>query len=172
MFTRSLSVFRWLDEHLEEALLIILLLGITFLTGFQVVMRRVFQNPLSWSEELCRYCFMWSAFIGVAYCIRKRCEIRITTFVTLFPQKIQKFLLVLTHLVAITVFSVFFVASINIVTKTLYSHQTSPAVGIPFYIIYFCTALGFGLSLIRLLQMLFVDARDFFKKSATGAKAE
>ena len=171
MNVRKSSVLRWLDEHFEETLLIILLLALTLLTGAQVLMRRVFSSPLSWSEELCRYCFMWSGFIGVAYCIRKRCEIRISTFVILFPAKLQKILLILTHFVSLAVFGVFFRVSLNIVIKTLSSAQTSPAVGIPFYIVYFCTVLGFGLSLIRLLQVLVIDIRDLFS-GANGQSGE
>lgn len=160
MNRKKTSILRWLDEHLEETLLILLLLALTFLTGAQVLMRRVFANPLIWSEELCRYCFMWSGFIGIAYCIRKRCDIRISTFAVLFPERIQKILLILTHLVSLAVFGVFFRVSINIVIKTLSSAQTSPAVGIPFYVVYFCTVLGFGLALVRLAQVLIVDVRD------------
>lgn len=157
------SFVRWLDKHFEETLLIILLVALTLLTGAQVVMRRVFASPLSWSEELCRYCFMWSGFIGIAYCIRKRCDIRITTFTTLFPLKMQKLLVIITHLVSLVVFGVFFRVSLNIVAKTLTSAQTSPAVGIPFYIVYFCTVLGFGLAVLRLAQMLIIDTRELLR---------
>lgn len=163
---QKFSLIRWLDEHLEEALLIVLLVIITLLTGMQVVMRRVFQSPLSWSEELCRYSFMWSGFIGLAYFIRKRCEIRIGTFVAFFPAVVQKILLIATNILSLGVLGVFFRVSLTIIRKTWSSGQTTPAIGIPFYLIYLCTVLGFGLGILRLIQVIYIDIRDFRKVPA------
>lgn len=36
----------------------------------QVIMRYVFQHPLTWSEELARYIFVWIALLGSAWCGR------------------------------------------------------------------------------------------------------
>ena len=54
-----------INEYLEEIILVILLVCMTLILGLQVVSRYVFQNSLSWSEELVRYMLVWSAFIGV-----------------------------------------------------------------------------------------------------------
>ena len=51
-----------LDDYLEETILIILLVIMTGVMGIQIVSRYVFQNSLTWSEELVRYMFVWSAF--------------------------------------------------------------------------------------------------------------
>src|SRR6266403_4196522 len=37
------------------------MIGVTFL---QVVCRYAFGAPLTWSEELCRYCFVWIVFLA------------------------------------------------------------------------------------------------------------
>lgn len=143
MSQKSKSVLAWLDDHLEETILMVLIVAITLLTGGQVVMRKIFQNPLTWSEELCRYCFMWTGFISVGYCIRKRCAIRIDTFVTLLPTRAQLALEILANFISLALYSLFLRSSWIIVGKTIASTQTSPAMGIPFYIIYVCTVLGF-----------------------------
>ena len=52
---------------LEETILIILLVIMTGVMGIQIVSRYVFQNSLTWSEELVRYMFVWSAFLGIPF---------------------------------------------------------------------------------------------------------
>jgi TRAP-type C4-dicarboxylate transport system permease small subunit len=151
------SLWAWLDDHFEETLLIILLVAITLLTGLQVVMRKIFNNPLSWSEELCRYCFMWSGFIGVAYCIRKRCEIKIDSFISLFPARVRAIMTVMADIVCLGMYGVFLYVTIAIIGKAFGSEQISPAIGIPNYVIYFGALIGFGFAIIRLLQNMRED---------------
>ncbi len=66
-----MKVLKWLDEHLEEALLVVFLVVMCLLTGFQVFMRKVLNSSLTWSEELNRFCYIWSGFLSIGYCIKK-----------------------------------------------------------------------------------------------------
>ena len=45
-------IFQWLDENLEEFLLVIGLIAMTLIMGVQVFCRYVLGMSLSWSEEL------------------------------------------------------------------------------------------------------------------------
>ena len=45
-------IFHWLDENLEEFLLVIGLIAMTLIMGVQVFCRYVLGMSLSWSEEL------------------------------------------------------------------------------------------------------------------------
>ena len=58
-----MKIIRWLDDNLEEALLIALLVTMTLLMGLQVFSRYILNASLSWSEELTRYLFIWSGFL-------------------------------------------------------------------------------------------------------------
>ena len=49
---------KWLDEDLEETLLMILLVAISVVMMAQVVMRYFFRQSMSWPEEFCRFCFV------------------------------------------------------------------------------------------------------------------
>ena len=57
---------KWKDEHFEEWALVILLAVITKTLIVKVVMRHLFNNSLSWSEEFARYCFVWSTFLNIS----------------------------------------------------------------------------------------------------------
>ena len=52
------KVLHWLDENLEEFLLVVFLIAMTLIMGIQVLSRYVFGQSLSWSEEITRYLFI------------------------------------------------------------------------------------------------------------------
>ena len=83
---------RKLNEYLEEVILVILLVCMIFILGLQIVLRYVFKNSLSWSEELVRYMFVWSTFIGIPYCIKNNTSIRVNQFKTAMPINVQNIL--------------------------------------------------------------------------------
>ena len=65
-----MKVIRWLDDNLEEVMLIVLLICMVLAMGMQVAARYIFNRSLSWSEELTQYLFVWAAFISVSYCVK------------------------------------------------------------------------------------------------------
>lgn len=62
------KILHWLDENLEEFILVIFLIAMTLIMGIQVFCRYVLGMSLSWSEELTRYLFIWCGFLSVSYC--------------------------------------------------------------------------------------------------------
>ena len=65
------KILHWLDENLEEFLLVLFLILMTLIMGVQVLSRYILGASLSWSEELTRYLFVWSGFLSVSYCSKK-----------------------------------------------------------------------------------------------------
>ena len=59
------KILHWLDENLEEFILVIFLIAMTLIMGIQVFCRYVLGMSLSWSEELTRYLFIWCGFLSV-----------------------------------------------------------------------------------------------------------
>ena len=53
------KILHWLDENLEEFILVIFLIAMTLIMGIQIFCRYVLGMSLSWSEELTRYLFIW-----------------------------------------------------------------------------------------------------------------
>ena len=86
-------MFKAIDDYLEETILLILLVLMTAIMGVQIVSRYIFQNSLTWSEELVRYMFVWSAFLGVPFCIKHGLSIKVDQFRNLFPVPLQRILM-------------------------------------------------------------------------------
>ena len=53
----------------------------------QIVWRYVFNDSLTWTEELARYLFVWITFVGAALAIRDRSHIRVALLVDRLPRK-------------------------------------------------------------------------------------
>ena len=58
--------FGFLDHLIGVLLIVIFILIIV-----QIVMRFVFSNPLSWSEELSRYLLIWITFLGASLAVKQ-----------------------------------------------------------------------------------------------------
>ena len=82
-----MKIVRWLDDHLEELCLTLLLIGISAIMVTQVIARYVFNYSLSWSDELARYCLVWSAFLSVSFCVKKRISIKIDQVQNALPER-------------------------------------------------------------------------------------
>ena len=83
------KMLKWLDENLEESLMLILLglLSITMMS--QIILRYFFNSPVPWVEEFCRYCFVYSGAISAGYCVRKRLGIRVDVLIGFLPKPLQ-----------------------------------------------------------------------------------
>ncbi len=62
---------RWLAAT-ERVVIGGLMAAITLLTLVQVIWRYGFNQPITWSEEVARYSFVWVTFIGAATLLRLR----------------------------------------------------------------------------------------------------
>ena len=148
-----MKIVKWLDEHLEEALLIALLIIITCSSGIQVIMRYVFNNSLVWSEEISKYAFIWSGFFSIGYCIRKGLSIKIDALVQFLPQALQKLFFGIGMAALLALFVLLTRASLLIVGQAIASGQTSPALHIPMGYIYSGPLIGFVIAIVRIVEL-------------------
>lgn len=71
-------------NNLEEYFCVWTLAIMTLVVFVQVVMRYVFANSLSWSEELARFIFLWLSWVGASYAVRERSHFRVEMLMDLF----------------------------------------------------------------------------------------
>ena len=84
---------RFLDGVTVLCMTLILILVVV-----QVVMRYVFNSPLTWSEELAVYIMVWMTFIGSVICMRDNEHIEVTILVDYLPRRLQKAAIVFSRL--------------------------------------------------------------------------
>lgn len=85
----TMRFWKFLDKF-EEYFVVWSLAVMTAVVFLQVIMRYVFSNSLSWSEEVARYIFLWLSWIGAAYAVKERSHFRVEMFANLLKGKYRK----------------------------------------------------------------------------------
>lgn len=150
-------MLKFLDKHLEESLLVILLSVMSLLIGAQVFMRYVMHDSLTWSEELARYCFIWATYLGVSCAVKHKAHICVEALTERLPLAARHYATILSHLLFI-VFAVMVMKEGYALTAKVFGFgQKSSAMGLPMGYVYLAPTVGFGLVIIRLLQSIYQE---------------
>lgn len=150
-----------IDESLEEILMVLMLAAMTLIMGCQVFSRYILGVSLSWSEEITRYLFIWSAFLSVSLCTRKCISIKVDQFIKMFPKR-GKTIFKITNLTVEFAFFVYLIPfSFLYLKATIESGQVSPACGLPMYYVQSAPFFCFILTAFRIVQRWFGEWRIF-----------
>ena len=146
-------MLRFLDRHFEEVIAGIGLVIMSTMVFAQVVMRYLFQAPMSWSDEIAVYCMLWSVYLSASWAVRERAHIRVLNLIQLFPKPLSNWLIYLSDFI-------WLVASVVICWQGVLLHLSlwerryeSPVLAIDQKWPYLVVAVGFGLMTLRLLQI-------------------
>ena len=122
-------------KRFENKLISLLLGALSFIMFLQVLFRYVFNNSLSWSEELAKFIFIWITFLGAGICFRDRIHLKVDFLVSKLPDKYQIFLEIANTLL-ITAFSGI-MAILGFLWVINVSGTLSPAIGLPLNIVFY-----------------------------------
>jgi C4-dicarboxylate transporter DctQ subunit len=74
-------------DHLEEALLCLLLAVMVIITFVTVVTRYVFELPLSYVDQLVPNLFVWVTFLGASAAVRRRAHLGLSMIADVLPAR-------------------------------------------------------------------------------------
>ena len=151
-----MKALKWLDDHFEEALMTAILAIMVVVLTAQVIFRKVLGNSLQWSEELCRYLFIWSGFLSLSYTIHNHSTMKTELFMDLFPKGVQKWVRLVTELGMLVLVALLVKVSIDVVPTIT---QRGTAIPISRKWIFAAPVAGFALSAVRLAQELWKELR-------------
>ncbi len=121
-------------NKIEEWFAVILAVAMITVIFAQVVSRTFLGSPLSWSEELGRYLFVWLSFMGASIALYRGSHLGIDSLVILFPEKARKVIIVITHLLVLILLFVMINEGMTLVERT--ATQKSAAMRIPMHYAY------------------------------------
>jgi TRAP-type C4-dicarboxylate transport system permease small subunit len=139
-------LFRKLVDSLVtlECWIGVLLFSVTgIIMVMQILMRRVFNLPFIWAEDLTVFFFVWMSFLGAAVLYHRKIILSIDSLVTFFSQRVQKGIEILVDIVLFI--------SLIYLTKLSYEffnlqknlgHKLGGATGIPSYVMTFAVLVG------------------------------
>lgn len=144
-----MKVLKWLDDHFEEIFMVAILAIMVVVLTAQIIFRKLLGNSLAWSEELCRYLFIWSGFLSLSYTIHYHSAMKTDLFMTMLPKKFQKWAEVIVNAGMLVLFVIMTKVSIEIVPTIT---QMGTAIPISRKWVFAAAAVGFLLASIRMLQ--------------------
>jgi len=147
-----MKLLRWLDNRLEETIMILAAIVIGIIILLQVIMRYFFKNALPWPEELCRFSYIYFVFMSIGYSIRNHSMLNVTMIQDMLPKGIRMLVDVVIQIAMVIVFALFAYYSLDILKATVVSGQKSTALQISMAIPYLATTIGFVLATIRSVQ--------------------
>jgi len=128
----------------------------TFLVIAQVVLRYVFNDPLTWSEELARIVFIYLTFMGIGAAYGRRRHMFVDSIVVLLPLTIKKAL----QFGVVGVASIFLLVILIVTARSMIDlfrmELTTPVLELSMAFVYLTIPLGLSALIaqmwIRLLQ--------------------
>lgn len=164
-----MKLAKWLDDHFEETLLVVLLVLISVVELIQVVVRNIsFIPALKWAEEFCRFCWIWSVFLSLPYTIRKASMLRVNVLLDVMPNKVKNTVNIIVDLVTAATMFLLGINSIDVIRKIVKSGETSPAMAWPMWIIYSIMLVGFLLAALRGLQQAYLHLKRFHEREMSA----
>jgi TRAP-type C4-dicarboxylate transport system permease small subunit len=94
---RLMDFFASLDRHVALLAFCIMQSCVTL----QVFSRYVLNIPLSWPEEVARYCLVWLTFMGASAAVRANDHIRIDALLVAVPPRLRVAMMLFTNICAV-----------------------------------------------------------------------
>ncbi len=160
-----MKIVLFIDKYLEE-MLCAALLGIMTIVIFLQIIFRVVDFPLSWTEEVGRYMFIWLIYIGAAGAVRKRKHISVDILDLVLKEKGQFILSIISNLIFLAFSVILFINSVPVVERVL--TQLSPAIRMPMSIPYTSILVGSALLVLRLIQDTIARIREYKEDNQNG----
>ncbi|MEH0018747.1 MAG: TRAP transporter small permease [Desulfobacter sp.] len=152
-------MLRLVERYFEAFFMVILMFSISIVTGLQVFSRYVMDDAISWSEEICRYMFIWMVFFGISYAIRQRRHIRILGLYAVVPEPVKKMLMIISDLLFLLFVVLLAINGSELCAKILKLGQLTPSLEFSMAYIYASLPVGFCLAGLRLIQGLYIRLR-------------
>ena len=140
-------------DKIVNGCLFFLTLVLVFTTGTQISLRVLFDLPLSWTEEVARYAFIWWVFFGAMIALRERRHLGIDALVTLFPRRLLRYWEIGIYVCILGYLSIMFIQGIKL-ARVQMIHNT-PITDVPLgwiVLIIPISALFMGLYTVHLMR--------------------
>ena len=138
-----------------------LLAAMVLIMIVQIFCRYVLSMSLSWSEEITRYMFIWSAFISISLCTKLTINLRIDHVLNMFSTRGRALVKIFNLTIEFAFFAYMIPYAYHYLLSTIESGQVSPACGIPMYWVQSAPLICFALCLIRIAERWLLQWYNF-----------
>lgn len=151
------TFFKYLRKG-ETAATVICMILFTIMGFLQVFFRLVLKSPLSWSEEACRYLFIWSTMFGAILVSADDEHFKVDMLVQVLPKAIQNVAKALSFfLIGAFSYVLIFYGYKLMMASTV---RVSPAMGIRMTYVYSIFIINGVLVLLHLFETICREIRQ------------
>lgn len=119
-----------------------LLVAMTGVIVVQVVSRYVFNNSISWTEELSKSLMVWTAFLVAPWAYRHGANVSIDMFAEALPFRVRATLTLTITTLTIWILAIFFIESLPFVARGM--HNRSATLPVPSGLFYLILPVSLG----------------------------
>jgi TRAP-type C4-dicarboxylate transport system permease small subunit len=138
-----MTIRRVFEGFLKFALLVLFTI-IIVCVSLQVFYRYILNDPLTWSEELARFSFMWMVFLGLGLAERDNQHIAVDFFVGKMPSGVQKIVRIAVDIFCIVVLAVACYQSLGVIQV----QAAMRSVALNISMAYFAVAVPIGFAIL------------------------
>jgi C4-dicarboxylate transporter, DctQ subunit len=153
-------------DNIEEytiGVVLFVMLSIVFLNALS---RYLINYNMASSMEIVTSLFPWLTFLGGAVVVKKKGHIGFSLLTDQFPERIRRYVPIFAGCCMVFVFSMFTYLGIEMVLFEKETHQVTPALELPAWVIELAIPLGSLAIIIRTIQT------EFFMKAKPSPKGE
>ncbi|MFS0806425.1 TRAP transporter small permease [Shouchella sp. 1P01AA] len=167
-----MKVFRMVEQHIEEVLLVIILSIMVLAISLQIFMRFVLGTSLGWSEELARYCFIYLVFIGISYGVKEERHIKIDAILSFLNEKRQLVfnLIVYGLFLLFALFIVIYGGAMSL--EIIQLGQVTPGLGMKMGYVYVAAPIGMLMTSIRIIQKIKQELENYYRANQSTHNEE
>jgi TRAP-type C4-dicarboxylate transport system permease small subunit len=162
------KALKFLDDHLEEIFISLMMGYFVLVTVLQIIFRFVLRIPASWTEETAKYAFIWMTFVGSSLGAKIRSHIRVDMLETGLKGALRIGLNLLSQVIFLLFGVIITVVGINMCISLLTRPQLSPALKIPMQYIYAALPVGMGLMCLRIIRNVYTQIRELAAGKSGG----
>ena len=157
-------------DYFEEIVLFIAFLAITVITFANVISRNLAGVSLSFTEEITINLLVLITFLGSAIGARKYAHLGFTFLFDKGNKAVRLFIVFFTGVVSLCLFGVLAWYGWEMVSFQMMMNQTSPALGMPQWILSLALPLGVFMCFERTIQVIFEEAKAVLSGNTIGGE--
>ena len=157
-------------DYFEEIVLFIAFLAITVITFANVISRNLAGVSLSFTEEITINLLVLITFLGSAIGVRKYAHLGFTLLFDKGNKAVRLFIVFFTGVVSLCLFGVLAWYGWEMVSFQMMLNQTTPALGMPQWILSLALPLGAFMCFVRTIQVIVEEAKAVLSGKTIGGE--
>jgi len=171
-----MKILKFLDDHLEEVICVVVLAAMTLVTFIQIIIRAIstfVTIPMAWTEEIGRYLFIYAVYIGAAYATHKRAHQKVDILPILCGNNGKLIFNLISDIGVFAFAAVMTIFSWQVVQNVAFTFaQKAPATKLNMGFAYAGPALGMVLCTFRSLENIVFHIRAYRSGRSSSAQPE